>query len=290
MVKCIASDMDGTLVNTRHTISEENAEAIRAAQSKGVEVVVATGRSYEEAHFVLEEADISCPIICVNGAEVRSAEGEKIYSIPMDSHDAKNIASLLKSLDIYFEVYTNRGTYSEDYEKALSVILDIFMSANEKQDYEKALEGAKERFEKGRVHLIESYASLLEDEEIEIYKLLAFSFDGQRLAKAEEKLQENGQIAVSSSGFENLEITHIDAQKGIALSNFVEKKGISLSETMAVGDSYNDISMFKVVGKAVAMGNAPEEIQQMCHMVTATNHENENGVAKAIMQAISENR
>jgi Cof subfamily protein (haloacid dehalogenase superfamily) len=289
MVKCIASDMDGTLVNTRHTISEENAEAIRAAQSKGVEVVVATGRSYEEAHFVLEEAGISCPIICVNGAEVRSAEGERLYSIPLDSHDAKGIASLLKNLDIYFEVYTNRGTYSEDYEKALSVILDIFMSANQKQDYEKALEGAKERFEKGRVHLIESYDSLFEDEEIEIYKLLAFSFDGQRLEKAEEKLLENGQIAVSSSGFENLEITHIDAQKGIALSNFVEKKGISLAETMAVGDSYNDISMFQVVGRAVAMGNAPEEIQQLCHMVTTTNHENENGVAKAIIKALNEN-
>jgi Cof subfamily protein (haloacid dehalogenase superfamily) len=280
--------MDGTLVNTRHTISVENAAAIHQAQSKGVEVVIATGRSYDEAHFVLEEAGIRCPIICVNGAEVRSAEGEKLYSVPLDNHEARKIASLLKDLDIYFEVYTNQGTYSEDYEKALSVILDIFMSANKQQDYEKALEGAKERFDKGRVHLIESYTPLFNDEEVEIYKLLAFSFDSERLERVEKILREGGGIAVSSSGFENLEITHIDAQKGKALSNFVETRGISLSDTMAIGDSYNDISMFEVVGKAVAMGNAPADIQEICHTVTTTNDEKENGVEKAIIQALNE--
>ena len=71
MIKCIASDMDGTLLNSNQLISEENKEAIVKAQAQGIEFVVATGRSYQEATYVLDEAGITCPVICANGAEVR---------------------------------------------------------------------------------------------------------------------------------------------------------------------------------------------------------------------------
>lgn len=287
MIKCVAIDMDGTLVNSDHIVSEENAQAIKQAQSEGVEVVIATGRSYLEARYVLHEAGIHCPIICVNGAEVRSAEGDKLYSIPLQLEEIHTLTSTLNELDIYYEVYTDEGTYSQDYDKAISTIMDIFMSANIRQDYEKAIEGAKARFDKGLVKLIDSYEPLFQDPTKEIYKLLAFSLDQESLATASQRLGNLETVAVSSSGAENLEITHYGAQKGIALTNFVEQRGISLFETMAIGDNYNDVSMFKRVGKAVAMGNAPEEIQKMCHMVTATN--DENGVAKAILGALKEN-
>ncbi len=55
-------------------------------------------------------------------------------------------------------------------------------------------------------------------------------------------------------------------------------------DTMAIGDNYNDLSMFQRVGRAVAMGNADEEIKGQCHFVTLTNEE--SGVAKAIMDAL----
>ncbi|MFC3886353.1 Cof-type HAD-IIB family hydrolase [Bacillus songklensis] len=288
MIKCVAIDMDGTLVNSKHVVSEENAQAIKLAQSQGIEVVIATGRSYQEARYVLEDAHIRCPIICVNGAEVRSVEGNKLYSIPLQLKEIHMLTNTLNELDIYYEVYTDEGTYSRDYDKAISTIMDIFMSANPRQDYEKAIEGAKARFDKGMVKLIDSYEPLFENPAKEIYKLLAFSLDQESLAVATGRLKNIETVAVSSSGAENLEITHYNAQKGIALTNFVEQRGISLFETMAIGDNYNDVSMFKRVGRAVAMGNAPKDIHKICHTVTATN--DENGVAKAILAILSENR
>ena len=52
MIKLIASDMDGTLLNASHEISEKNAEAIRYAQSLGITVIIATGRaSMKRAHL-----------------------------------------------------------------------------------------------------------------------------------------------------------------------------------------------------------------------------------------------
>lgn len=49
MIKLIATDMDGTLLNAAHEISEENINAIKYAQSKGITVVIATGRAFYEA-------------------------------------------------------------------------------------------------------------------------------------------------------------------------------------------------------------------------------------------------
>ncbi|MCS4558904.1 HAD-IIB family hydrolase, partial [Shewanella sp. C32] len=71
MVMCIATDMDGTLLNQHQEITEENRLALLNAIEKGVHVVVATGRSYVEAKNVLQEAGLEVPLICVNGAEIR---------------------------------------------------------------------------------------------------------------------------------------------------------------------------------------------------------------------------
>lgn len=284
MIKCIATDMDGTLLNsTSKSITEMNKEAILLAQSKGIEVVIATGRSYEEAVYLLEEAKIQCPIICVNGAEVRSRDGQVISQTPLNKHDVKEVASKLLKNDVYFEAYTNKGKYSIDKEKSISIIIDIVMSANKNANYEEAIKYAEKRAKS--IHMIDNYDVLYADESIHIYKLLAFSFDLDRLEAVKEQLAGLSEIEVSSSGHENLEITHKRAQKGIALEAFVKSKEIRLAETMAIGDNFNDVSMFEVVGRSVAMGNAGDVIKQQCDYITDTNEN--SGVGKAILEALT---
>ena len=70
-------------------VSQENKEAIRKAQAQGIKVVVATGRSYQEVRFVLDEADLHCPVICVNGAEVRTKEGDIYSATPIEEQCIK---------------------------------------------------------------------------------------------------------------------------------------------------------------------------------------------------------
>lgn len=284
MIKCIASDMDGTLLNSYQQVSQENKEAILKAQSQGIEVVIATGRSYQEVRFVLDEAELQCPAICVNGAEVRSKEGEILSATPIEKHVAKKAAQKLMEMDIYFEVYTNKGTYSLDPNKAVAIIVDIVVSANPDVKPEDVVKRAEERTLHGLVHQVESYDVLFNDETHHIYKLFGFALDSDRREAAENALEELTELAVSSSGHNNLEITHHNAQKGIALETFVKSKGIDITETMAMGDSFNDISMLKRVGRAVAMGNADYEIKTLCDVITATN--DEHGVAQAILEVL----
>ena len=71
MIKLIATDMDGTLLNAAHEISSTNQEAIKFAQEHGITVVIATGRAFYEANTPIAETDLKVPYICLNGAEVR---------------------------------------------------------------------------------------------------------------------------------------------------------------------------------------------------------------------------
>jgi Cof subfamily protein (haloacid dehalogenase superfamily) len=286
MIKCIATDMDGTLLTATQQITPENRKAILKAKEKGVEVVVATGRSYQEAKFVLDEAGLKLPMICVNGAEVRSDEGEIVSSSPLNKDQARQAALRLVENGVYFEVYTNKGTFTEDEDKAISIIVDIFSTANPEVPIEKIAQAAEERLHKGLVGIIDHYDKLFEDGHYEIYKLLAFSLDDEKLAAANIALKEIDGLAISSSGSENIEVTSKDAQKGIALEKFVASRGISMEETMALGDNFNDASMLERVGKPVAMGNAVDHIKELCGEVTLTNEE--SGVGVAIMKVLED--
>ena len=75
-----------------------------------------------------------------------------------------------------------------------------------------------------------------------------------------------------------LDITCKGTSKGNAIKKLCEYLKIDLKDSVALGDSYNDLSMFEVVGHSVAMGNAPEDIKRIVDEVTDTN--NEDGVAK----------
>ncbi|MEG9296177.1 HAD family hydrolase [Mangrovibacillus sp. Mu-81] len=284
MITSITTDMDGTLLNENQEISEVNKQAILDAQQQGIEVIVATGRSYEEARYVLQDAGISCDIICVNGAEVRSKEGKIIYQSGIPSLHAKEIAAALNETGIYFEVYTDKGTYTENYEMGIELIVDIFTTANPAVKEEQVRQSARERFEKGHIKLVEDYGTLFNDDSQLVYKFLVFSFDDDQLNAAGEKLKTIEGIAVSSSGKENLEVNSIDAQKGVALQKVLKDKGLSPEGAMAMGDNLNDLSMMKVVERPVAMGNALPEVKEFCAYQTAMNRE--DGVAKAIREAL----
>lgn len=284
MIKCIATDMDGTLLNSVQQISSANKDAILKAQSQGVEVVVATGRSYQEATYVLSEAGLTCPVICVNGAEVRSEEGDVLSATPIGKQLAREVAARLAEKDVYFEVYTNQGAFTIDPDKAVSILVDIVMSANPEANQAEIIEAAGARIRDGLVQTIEDYEQLFANDQYQIYKFLVFSFDGEKLEAANQALADLEELAIASSGHENLEITNREAQKGIALESFVKARGIDLAETMAIGDNYNDVSMFEKAGRSVAMGNANYEIKSLCDVITDTNVE--SGVAKAIHEVI----
>lgn len=228
--------------------------------------MIATGRSYDEAQTVLAEAGLQCPIICVNGAEVRTKEGEIIHTNELSAKQSLDIYEILYHSDTYYEVFTNKGIYTDHYEKGVQTLMNIFQTANPDMPEDQIYEMAKNRYSKGHIQIVENYEHVIESNDQLVYKFLVVSKNPSELMRVKEKLEALPEISVSSSGSENLEVTHNKAQKGIALTWFTERMGISMQETMAIGDNLNDLSMFERVGRSVAMGNGHPDIKKFAAM------------------------
>ncbi|RBA03767.1 Cof-type HAD-IIB family hydrolase [Staphylococcus arlettae] len=286
MINLIATDMDGTLLNAAHEISEENINAIHYAQSLGITVVIATGRAFYEASTPVAQTDLKVPYICLNGAEVRDESFNISSTSNLNRELIDRITGELNSEDIYYQIYTNIGIYTENPERDLEIYIDIAERAGQQADVEKIKAGIQKRIDNGTLKVVENYDKIKETPGEIVMKILAFDSDLEKIDRVSAKLAESGSLAVSSSSRGNIEITHADAQKGIALATIAEKLHIDMDNVMAIGDNLNDISMLERVGYPVAMSNGTEEVKAASKYITETNEN--SGVGKAIMKLLAE--
>lgn len=286
MIKLIATDMDGTLLNAAHEFSQENQEAIKFAQEHGITVVIATGRAFYEANTPVAETDLKVPYICLNGAEVRDETFNIMSTSHLNHSLVSKITSTLKEKDIYYQVYTNRGIYTENPQRDLEIYIDIAERAGQKADVEKIENSIQKRIDNGTLKIVDNYDKIEDIPGELIMKILAFDSDLGKIDLVGQELAQSPNLAVSSSSRGNLEITHSDAQKGIALSTIAKQLGIDLKDVMALGDNLNDVSMLERVGYSVAMDNAAPEVKTVAKYVTDSNEN--SGVGKAIMKFLKE--
>ncbi|UJL46292.1 HAD family phosphatase [Virgibacillus sp. NKC19-16] len=287
-MKLIASDLDGTLLNEQGEVSKENAEAIKKAIAQGCEFVVATGRSYGAANKPLQEVDITCPIISMNGARTYTSDKKIVRSVALDIEIARKIQNVCQEEEMYLEFFTNQGIYSTSREYFVEVMIDVMKSANPDVSEAEIREGAESRLQEEQVSFIENYDDLYAMENLEIFKILGFSLEKERLEKVRTQFTEKQAVAITSSGDINLEFNHPQAQKGIALEILASSMGVEMKDVMALGDNLNDVSMLKMAGHAVAMENAEEEIKKICDYRTKTNKE--HGVAVAIEEVLGKDK
>lgn len=288
MIKMIASDMDGTLLSSHLAISETNKEAVLEAQAQGIEFMVATGRAYSEAKPALDDAGIKCCMITGNGAQIFDENGEAIVTFSIDKKTTKEIMTTLREKNLYFELMTTNGVYAESQPQRVENFATLLANQVPHLTFKMAIAMASTHLDMLPVHYISNYDELLEDDSIQILKVIAFSDEGPKLLRPiADELEKNGPLYVTASFPNNIEINHKDAQKGNAVKLMAKERGISLEDVMTIGDNFNDVSMLKIAGVSFAMGNAEEEVKKVAKYETDTNMN--HGVGKAILRAISEN-
>lgn len=288
MIKIIATDMDGTLLNSRGQISEKNVKAIEQALAAGIEVIIATGRSWEFARYPVEDRGLHLPYIVMNGALIINKDGQIESSIPLEKPLVRDVVHILNEYDVYYEFYTNQGHISVNKEKGISILQKVLQRKQQWRSLAEILKHIHNRFKNGQIQFLQYSDAIFEKKDLDIYKMIVFSFDVEKLQEIQKNLSQNPQLAISSSGFGNLEINHVDARKGLALERYASKRKISIVETMAIGDSLNDADMLKRAGFSVAMDNASEDIKQLADFVTLNN--DQDGFAHAVYKVIEMNR
>ena len=284
MIKLIASDMDGTLLNDNHMISEENLKAIRKAQEMGRHFTIVTGRDYGAVKSYLEECNLKCECILSNGAEYRDVNGNIIESVYMNKESVKIAFDILSEAGLCIQLMTNNGSYITNKESDKKAIIDRFKLFNPTMT-EEEVKNFVAKFHKERgMKEIDNIYEILESN-VEVLKIVTFDNDEKLIAELKEKLRENASdLAVASTFSNDIEISDIEAQKGLILAKTIKKMGIDKSEVIVLGDSFNDYSMFTEFENSYAMENAIPEIKEIAKYITDTN--NNDGVAKAIYKAL----
>lgn len=284
MIKLIVSDMDGTFLNNHQKISEYNRNALKYAQSKNVEFMIATGRNYVSIKPLLERYNIQCSCMLMNGAEFRNRQGEVQKKIPISYEKGRELLTLLENQGFYPEIMDSEGFYTIYGEKEAEISMLGRMRCLRPDATDEELRELMNHsiFFKSLVRL-SSYEEL-EERGILFSKTIVFSQDIAKIEETREKVMQLGGLAVTSSYPTNVEINDIHAQKGIALSEYIAEHGIKKEEVMVFGDGLNDYSLFTEFPNSYAPENAMEEIRNLASEIIESNEN--DGVGKTIMKNI----
>ncbi len=264
MIRLIATDLDGTLLDTKGGISARSAEAICRAREKGVIVCIATGRIHATCAPFHKALGLDGPIIAVNGAWIQ--HGEKLierHALPQDAfEDGLRIAESREVSPM--AVIEDRMAYLSEDKRYLDKLLGFY------EDRSCFME-------------LSSRAEMIERVKTAGCERLSFiGSDASALASLRAELTERFSqwLEVSSSWATNLEIGKAGISKGYAVERLAAMYRIPYEEVMALGDHDNDVSMLRFAGVSVAMGNACEEAKAAARYITGTN--GEDGFAEAL--------
>ena len=280
MIKLIASDMDGTLINSKHEISEGNLTSIRKAQEKGITFAIATGRDYKMVKPFLDKYNLKCEAIVMNGAEYRDEEGNILGSISIEKYKVKLIIEEILKVTRIIELYTNKGVFVYKIsEEEIEASINRIKQFNKWMSRESILKVLNELRKQMTEFEVEDIDKIIDSDTI-FYKIITFDDNKEVIRKLKEKIGEIGGLAVASTSEYDIEVNDEKAQKGLILSKVAKIKNIENDEVMVLGDSFNDYSMFTTFKNSYAMENAINEIKEIATYITDSN--DNDGVAKAI--------
>jgi Cof subfamily protein (haloacid dehalogenase superfamily) len=254
-VRLVAIDMDGTLLpNVEQSVSLRNRQALQAAQQAGITLAIATGRRMAYTLPLLEGLGLRAdtPLITSNGAVTRTLDGQPIDRCHMEARIARGLCGLLRSYGAMVFTFDKPGRG----ELALEDLDQVH----------------------GRIALwVETNRNA-----IEVFKPLELAFSNgddpiQGMVAGHLSRMRDAEKALKASEWSNscecvrteypardlsiLDLLPRGVSKGWAVEQLAARLGVQRSETMAIGDNWNDVAMLEWAGQSVIMGNAARELR-----------------------------
>ncbi|WP_226527409.1 Cof-type HAD-IIB family hydrolase [Metabacillus niabensis] len=263
--KMIVLDLDDTLLRDDHSISVRTKDALMKAQELGVKVVLASGRPTFGMRHIAQELNLDH-----YGSFILSFNGGKIINC---STEEEMFSSTLSPEAIHklYEVSVREGVFIHTYMGDEI----ITQEENPYTDIEANLTGLP-------IKIVPNFVKAVNEP---VVKSLMVG-PPEQLKEVERKLQTElaDEFSIMRSKPYFLEFTEKGVTKGTSLDQLIQACGIKREEIIAIGDSYNDLSMIEFAGLGVAMGNAPDDIKEIANFVTDTNMN--DGVAKVVEEFI----
>jgi Cof subfamily protein (haloacid dehalogenase superfamily) len=283
LIRLLAIDIDGTLLDSRGRLPGVHREALAEAAARGVAIALVTGRSFHFTRPIVEELNLPLTAIVNNGAVVKQRDGTTILRTVLPRDVARQVL-----------------TSTRAYEDSVALVFDSPPAADPAagRDHERQI--VYERmdwthphrrgyYEKNKAFIAAAPASLAdtltEDDPIQVM------FNGgvepmRALLRELRAMPMAGRFSVAITEYELRDFSLVDVNgagcsKGTTLARWAAAERFAPEEVMAVGDNLNDLEMLDFAGTAVVMGNAAEAVRgARPYPVTGSN--DEGGLADAI--------
>lgn len=264
--KVIISDLDGTLLNQHHVISDYTRSVFQELHQQNYLIVVATGRHHLDAMPLVERLGVPLYLVTSNGARIHSPENELLFSINMDSETVKSILNLDIDPDITTVLFKEEVWQTNIHNEKLN-------SFSKEVTYHRELV---------------NFGELEDFEAIKIF----FTHENQdKLIAVRDLILEHHPDSFNHAFSLPICLEFMDkaVDKSHAIAKILEKENLDFSHAVSFGDGFNDELMLVTTGKGLIMGNAPETLKnKLSHLeVIATNHE--DGVAKYLSDLLLNN-
>ncbi|MBT3367112.1 MAG: HAD family hydrolase [Nitrospina sp.] len=256
------SDMDGTLLLPDGTFPDDYKKRLNRLIDMGLRFTIATARNYDSAHPILNGLNLKLPVVLFNGVYLADFNSGHVleYANSIDRQVVENMLKFALPRGIDPFIYTFGEEHKLYYQNATNP---------GSQAYVKSLEGD------GRLCKVDRF-QFQEDEKISGF-LLIDTHD--QLKPVYQSLQENHfdhlnlyfAEDVSMKGYHWLQSFHQEASKGNMIEILSQKLEIPLERIVVFGDYLNDLDMFRIAGRAIAVENALQEVKDSAHEIIGSN-------------------
>ena len=247
-IKMVVTDMDGTLLNSNHEVSDRFFSIFKVLQSKGILFVAASGRQYNSIVDKLNTIQDDIIVVAENGGFVMQQDKE-LLSTPLPATRIKEILELLRNFpDMHPVLCGKQNAY-------LTGKSDAFV------------EKLKEYYTEFEV------VEQLENVSAEVIKIAIYHFESSERFIYPHVKQLESQLQVKISGTNWVDISSANANKGYALQQLMANHNIKSDEIMVFGDYNNDLEMLALSDFSFAMQNAHPNVKDAANYMTVSNDE-----------------
>lgn len=265
--KAVAFDLDGTLLNSQGKILPENKQAIMKLKQLGVQVILVTGRHHTAVIPYYAELDLDTPIVCCNGTYVYDVKtNEILIANPLSQQQAQLIFDTAKKYDCHLLMYSRNAMNYEELNPHMEKFLTWVKSCPSNI--------------RPLVRKVANFQDIINNES-PIWKCVISAKNKDIMNQVIAELPKD-QFNCEWSWIDRVDIANTGNTKGSRLLEVIEKWQILPQQVIAFGDNHNDISMLKVVGLGIVMGNAEEEVKQHAALTTTSN--DEQGIKDILQQ------
>lgn len=262
-IKVIVSDLDGTLLNNKHQISDYTKDVFQQLYKENFLLIVATGRHHLDAMAIIDTLEVPVYLVSSNGARVHSPEKEELFAFDLKSE----IVKLALSVDIDPEITVVLFKENVWQTNRLSEKLNSFQA-----DFKYLPE-------------LVDYATLEDFGAIKIF----FAHDNQeKLIRLKDTIMASGiqELHHAFSLPTCLEFMDKSIDKSVGIQKVLEREGFSFAETISFGDGFNDVQMLSATAKALIMENAPLSLKETLPNLKVISSNDEDGVAKYLYKKL----